>query len=141
MSSSNDTADTTCANCGKAELDDVKLKRCTACKMVKYCSCECQVAHRPKHKKACKKRAAELFDEELFKDPPEREECPICMIPLPFKDDHSVFHECCGKVICKGCVYAKCQEDTRSGKRPEEMGACAFCRAPEFKTDAEAIDE
>ena len=50
MSSSADTAITNCANCGKAESDAINLKRCTACKMVKYCSRDCQVAHRPKHK-------------------------------------------------------------------------------------------
>ena len=32
-----------CASCGKAALDDVKLKKC-ACKIVKYCSIECQIS-------------------------------------------------------------------------------------------------
>ena len=49
-----------CASCGKTELFGVKLKFCTACKLVKYCGVECQKNHRPEHKKACKKRAAEL---------------------------------------------------------------------------------
>ena len=44
------------------------LKKCTACKMVKYCNRDCQVAHRARHKKECKKRAAEIYDETLFKD-------------------------------------------------------------------------
>ena len=66
MASSNtDTDIYTCASCGKEGGDS--LKACTACKMVKYCNRECQVAHRPLHKKACKKRAAELYDEALFK--------------------------------------------------------------------------
>jgi len=43
-----------CASCGKTGADDVKLKICTACKLVKYCSVECQKNHRPQHKKACK---------------------------------------------------------------------------------------
>ena len=81
MSSSADTAITVCADCGKAESNNINLKRCTACKMVKYCSRDCQVAHRPKHKKSCKRRAAEVFDEELFKDSPEAPDCPICMLP------------------------------------------------------------
>ena len=33
-----------------------------------------------KHKKECKKRAAELYDEKLFKDPPPPDECPICLL-------------------------------------------------------------
>jgi len=48
-----------CANCGKGEESANDLKACTACKMVKYCNRECQIAHRPQHKKA-KKRAAEI---------------------------------------------------------------------------------
>ena len=72
-----------CANCGKGEEESFKLKACTACKLVKYCSRECQIAHRPQHKKACKKRAAELHDEKLFKQPPLAEDCPICFIRLP----------------------------------------------------------
>ena len=60
-----------CASCGKAAVDDVKLKICTACKLVKYCSVECQKNHRPQHKKACKKRAAEIKDDRLFTQPDE----------------------------------------------------------------------
>ena len=46
--------------------------------MVQYCSAACQKAHRPQHKRVCKKRAAEIFDEALFKQPPLNEDCPIC---------------------------------------------------------------
>jgi hypothetical protein len=44
------TADTMmrCASCGKAEVDEVKLKKC-ACDLVKYCSVVCQKNHRPQH--------------------------------------------------------------------------------------------
>ena len=65
-----------CANCGKGEEESDKLKACTACKMVKYCNRECQIAHRPQHKKECKKKAKELHDEQLFKQPPPEEDCP-----------------------------------------------------------------
>lgn len=33
--------------------DDVKLKICTACKLLKYCSVNRQKNHRSYHKKAC----------------------------------------------------------------------------------------
>jgi len=61
------------------------LKACTACKMVKYCNKDCQIAHRPQHKKEFRKRAAELIHEEkLFKQPPTMEEdCPICFVQMP----------------------------------------------------------
>ena len=74
-----------CASCGKAEVDNVKLKMCTACKLVKYCSVDCQKNHRPQHKKACKKRAAEIKDDRLFTQPDGNQfgECPICCLPLP----------------------------------------------------------
>ena len=85
---------TLCANCGKGVGD---LKFCDACKLVKYCNRDCQIAHRPQHKKACKKRAAELRDEALFKEPPPREECPICMLPLPLDAEKYSFKSCCGK--------------------------------------------
>ena len=55
-----------CAACGRGGDG---LKTCTACKMVKYCNATCQKAHRPVHMKECKKRAAELRDEALFKKP------------------------------------------------------------------------
>ncbi len=63
----NDEVEEVCANCGKAAVDDIKLKICTACKLVKYCSVDCQKNHRPKHKKACKKRVAEIRDDKLFR--------------------------------------------------------------------------
>jgi len=101
------TADTSkCAECGQGEEN---LKTCTACKLVKYCNASCQKAHRPMHKKECKKRAAELHDEALFKQPPPRGECPICMLPLPIFGEGGVstvtYQSCCGKTICNGCIY------------------------------------
>ena len=53
-----------CANCGKGEDSSSSLKACTACKLVKYCNRDCQIAH-PQHKKECRRRAAELHDEKL----------------------------------------------------------------------------
>ena len=82
---------TTCANCGKGEESACDLKACTACKLVKYCNRECQIAHRPQHKKACKKRAAELHDEALFKEPPPREDCPICFLTLPLDESQRAY--------------------------------------------------
>ena len=91
-----------CANCGK-EGDDVKA--CTACKLVKYCNRECQIAHRPKHKKECRKRAAELHDEKLFKQPPPGNgECLICFLRLPLVNAGRRYQICCGKTIVAGVI-------------------------------------
>ena len=56
--------DEACAKCGKHGSDTVKLKNCTACRLVKYCGVDCQKAHRKQHKNACKKRATELKDDD-----------------------------------------------------------------------------
>ena len=62
----NDEVEEVCANCGIAEVDDTKLKAC-ACNLVKYCSDGCRELHRPEHIGACKKRAAEIRDFNLFR--------------------------------------------------------------------------
>jgi len=91
----------TCANCGK-EGSDVN-NECNKCKMVKYCNAACKKKHRSKHKKACERRAVEVYDEALFKDV-EPEECPLCFLMLPYESKTSSFMSCCGKVICNGCI-------------------------------------
>ena len=118
-----------CANCGKGDEDCHKLKKCGACLSVKYCSAECQKAHRPQHKQACKQRAAELYDEKLFADPPPPEECPICMLPLSHETNTSHFMTCCGKGVCIGCIHAMISENL-----------CPFCRTPDATSNEEHIE-
>ncbi|KAL7447772.1 hypothetical protein ACHAWC_000094, partial [Mediolabrus comicus] len=100
------TTSSSCANCGKGEEDAGDLKTCTGCKMTRYCNRECQLAHRPQHKKECKKRAAEIHDEKLFQQPPKLEPCPICCIDLPTMQTGRKYQTCCGKYICAGCSFA-----------------------------------
>ncbi|EJK57267.1 hypothetical protein THAOC_22709, partial [Thalassiosira oceanica] len=124
----------TCANCGKQGSDTVKLKNCTACRLVKYCGVDCQRAHRKQHKKACKQRAAELRDEQLYSQGHERPEgdfCPICTLPIPLlMGEHSVFEMCCMKRICNGCNFAA---------QARGMCDCPFCRAPLPDNDADLL--
>ena len=128
---------TTCGNCGKGEESSGDLRACTACKLVKYCNRDCQIAHRPLHKKACKKRAAELHEDALFKDPPPPADCPICFLPLPLDVNQTVFKSCCGKLICKGCIYAMEEEAQGRGK----IDLCAFCREPTPTSEEEEIKQ
>ena len=132
MSDNNNDNILSCANCGKGEEESINLKYCSACKLVKYCSAECQKAHRPMHKNECKKRAAELHDEALFKEHPPTEDCPICMIPLPIDKNQSAFYHCCGKHICKGCVYGMIMGRLSKGKitdaQVDKCKICPFCR-------------
>ena len=73
-----------CAECGKDD-GDVSLKACGACMRVRYCNAVCQKSHWLKHKIECRQRAAELYDEALFKDPPTKEDCSICFLSMPVK--------------------------------------------------------
>ena len=98
-----------CAACGHKSGDGLKM--CTACKLVKYCNASCQRAHWSKHKKECKKRAAELHDEALFKQPPSRDECDICMLTLPIDTAQRKYQPCCGKMLCFGCIHAAFEAD------------------------------
>jgi hypothetical protein len=83
-----------CANCGKAE-----------------------------ELEACNKRAAELHEEALFKQPPKGDDCPICFLLLPRESGRGkTFMPCCGKTICCGCDHA---HQLQSSGRP----TCPFCRA------------
>jgi tetratricopeptide (TPR) repeat protein len=117
-----------CASCGVEECDDITLTTCTACKSVRYCSVKCQKNHRPQHKRACKKRAAELRDELLFKQPESTHlgDCPICMIPLPLVTKKSTMSSCCSKVICNGCYYANKKREWQA----KLVEKCPFCRKP-----------
>ncbi|KAK1733468.1 Sel1-like repeat family protein [Skeletonema marinoi] len=125
-----------CASCGTAEVDDIKLKTCTACKSVRYCSVKCQRDHRPQHKRACKKRAAELHDEILFKQPSSYlGDCPICFLPLPLDETKSTMMTCCSKVICGGCYHSN---DVRIHQASLER-TCPFCRHPAPKSKDEEI--
>ena len=138
MSAKQDTSNTMmmcCASCGKAEGDGVQLRTCTACKSVRYCGVTCQKNHRPKHKKACKKRAAELRDEILFQQPESSHEgdCPICLLPIPINEDTSLYHPCCSKVVCNGCLYATYKRSVEQGLET----TCPFCRDVIQKSDPE----
>ena len=116
-----------CASCCKAALDDVKLKKC-ACNLVKYCSVDCQKNHRPQHKKACKKRMAEIREDKLFTQPDENYlgECPICCLPLPLDTSKWGMNTCCSKYICKGCNYANMKREWEQGLEQR----CPYCREP-----------
>ena len=128
-----------CASCGVAESDDIKLKKCNGCHLVRYCGVECQKAHRKQHKRDCKKRAAELREELLFKQPESSHvgDCPICCLPLPLDMAKSGMHFCCSKVICRGCDYANSMREMELRLRR----SCPFCREPMLKAKEEGAKQ
>ena len=117
-----------CASCGVAEIDDVKLKDCDGCDLVRYCSDACRELHRPEHAGKCRKRAAELRDELNMV-------CASCgtgrvatpVLPqskdCPYKIIFSVF--------CSECEE-RAQRDELLLKQPESthLGDCPICSLP-----------
>ena len=110
-----------CASCGIKEDDYIKLKKCGACNSVRYCGVKCQKKHRPKHKKSCKQRAAELREELLFKQPESTHlgDCPICFLPLPIHSDKFILATCCSKFICVSCNYANEKSEAEGDNLPD----------------------
>jgi len=107
--------------------------------------------HKKKHKKQCEeyvrlaaekhkeelKRAAELHDKELFKQPPPQYgDCPICFIRLPTLDTGR-YKSCCGKTICCGCVQAPLY-DNQGNKVNNQK--CPFCRTPPPASDEDNVE-
>jgi tetratricopeptide (TPR) repeat protein len=127
-----------CASCGQAEIDDIKLKKCPDCDLVKYYSDGCQEKHREQHDEYCKKRAAELRDRDLFTPPEESHlgECPICCLPLPLDHRKSALADCCSKLLCNGCNYANKRREVEAGLKRR----CVYCREP-LSTTYEEVDK
>src|SRR5210317_466124 len=108
--------DMMCACCGIGAVDDVTLKKCT-CDLVKYCSDGCRELDRPEHAGVCRKRLAEIHNDNLFTQPDESHlgECPICCLPLPLDHKKSGFMGCCSKTICNGCNIANQKREFEGG--------------------------
>eukprot|EP00984_Skeletonema_dohrnii_P032870 scaffold27815_cov78-Skeletonema_dohrnii-CCMP3373.AAC.1 len=140
MSEDNAAVDTSlcCSSCGITAVDEVKLKECAECDLVRYCSDECLKEHKLQHKEACEKRAAELRDELLFKQPESSHlgDCPICMIPLPLYETKSTINQCCSKTMCTGCNYANQMREIEGSLQQR----CPFCRKP-MPSNAEECDK
>ncbi len=118
-----------CANCGIAEVDEIKLEECDECYLVKYCGDNCKEAHREQHGEECKKWEA---NNKVLFNQPERshlEECPLCFLPMPLDLGKSSFYPCCSKTVCNGCVYANMLSN---GGR-----SCPFCREKVVSDDDE----
>jgi len=77
----------------------------------------------------------ETEDIDLFASMPEREECPLCLVPFPFEHGTIVYAECCGKNICGGCIYKNMETEADNSKGDlSKVGLCAFCRQPPIRT-------
>ncbi len=68
MTSEGNEGEMCCASCGIAEVDDVKLMPCDGCDLVRYCGDACRELHKSEHEEECKKRNAELSEENEAED-------------------------------------------------------------------------
>ena len=126
-----------CANCGIAQVDDIKLEECGGCQSVSYCSDICQGNHREQHEEECKTRKAELRDKELFEQPDGTNfgECPLCFLPMPLDPGTNLFYfSCCSKKSCMGCVWANNMSNIHD--RAKAL-SCPFCREQEVSGEAD----
>jgi len=77
---------------------------------------------------------AETADIDLFSPiiVTEREECPICMIPLPINETQTLFKACCGKTICNGCAikHMLTDKDKKGASHSWDDYKCPFCQQP-----------
>ena len=82
---------------------------------------------------------AEREDPLLNWTPPAREECPICLLPLPFDEDQLFYKGCCGKTICGGCFHDQVLVDVKDGKprsfEDSSVYICPFCRSEDDDVD------
>ena len=63
----------------------------------------------------------------------EYEECPICMLPLPFAASENIYCVTCGKTVCVGCVLSSAKVHIKDGGDVETASAkamtCPLCRS------------
>ena len=78
-----------------------------------------------------------IADDNLFREPPPKEDCPICMLPMPYENGicgvKKSYQSCCGKIVCYGCMKAS-EEKMIKGKM---KWLCLLCREPLPRTNQE----
>ena len=74
---------------------------------------------------------AEVADNDLYAPIPPKEDCPICFVPLPLRNNESCYMSCCGEVLCFGCIH--------SSQANRLKYQCAFCRQP-FTCDDDIVN-
>ena len=78
-----------------------------------------------------------ISDDLLFRDPPPREECSLCFMPMLHSScgKYMTYQPCCGKILCNGCWHAVCDEV----KQGNMKDWCPFCRVPTTRNLEEII--
>ena len=78
-----------------------------------------------------------MSDDELFKDPPSKEDCEICFLPMTYAQTTHVRKTmpCCGKIVCIGCVTAANEQILKKTIK----SCCPFCRMALPRTSNEFV--
>lgn len=76
-----------------------------------------------------------ISDEDLFKQPPHNKDCPLCNLLLPTLSTGSKYYECCGKVLCCGCIH----HIEQKANKDNEPTCCPFCKAEEPTSNEQLI--
>ena len=76
-----------------------------------------------------------LSDDELFQDPPPKEDCQIRFLPMPYSFGvcgvNAVYMVCCGKTLCSGCII-EAKDEMKKGNMKK---LCPFCRVPMHRSN------
>jgi len=131
ISNSNDNSENH-AECGKeAEIPSNKQKVSTSCAQ-KLVDSKNDIGRALEQYTSGRHADKNLIsNDDLFnKGPPPKEDCPICMLPMPHSSGlcgvHTSYMPCCGKMLCYGCTIAAGKE-----MKQENMKRwCAICRLP-----------
>jgi len=113
-----------CDNCGSSSNGTILMKACSRCRLVHYCSKECQIIHwKSGHKKTCipindrRVNNNNVKQHQLESESSQQTNCPICLDCLT--------NTFC-TLPCDHTFHAKCIESLRSQKGLNQV--CPLCR-------------
>lgn len=71
---------------------------------------------------------------------PPRDDCPICLLPLPLDETldraETCYWSCCGTTICNGCILDQIKVDIKHGLSSSSIcRRCPFCRKDDSQYD------
>ena len=92
-----------CSHCGKSE-GDAPMLECSKCTLVRYCNAECQEAHWPVHKAACKAARKTAREPEVVLS--------------------------CGHVLHRACLNNLCAKEKENGCSAGDTPPCPYCNRP-----------
>ncbi len=85
-------------------------------------------------------------EDDMFAPPPPKPDCPVCCVSLPLLNEETVYKECCGHFICRGCIYENKiafhkRNEIRVDKKLKPLEEnCPYCRTEAFDSDREYIE-